>query len=91
LDLSHGVNNCSYLLNTAFIYCQTVTPNHLQEKSALDSGVQIAIPRAPPQASLFGQFREDSRRTRDATCAQRRFDGSGCDGTGPLFVLYPEV
>ena len=48
--------------------------NRLQEKSALDSGVQIAIPRVPPQASLFGQFREDSLRTRDAKCAQRRFD-----------------
>lgn len=22
-------------------------------------------------------------------CAQRRFDGGGCDGKGPLFVLYP--
>ena len=40
--------------------------NHLQEKPALDSGVQIANPRAPPQASLFGQFGEDSRRARDA-------------------------
>jgi hypothetical protein len=28
--------------------------NPLQEKSALDSGVQITNPRAPPQASLFG-------------------------------------
>jgi hypothetical protein len=28
--------------------------NHLQEKSPLDSGVQIANPRWPPQASLFG-------------------------------------
>ena len=28
--------------------------NHLQEKSALDSGIRIANPRAPPQASLFG-------------------------------------
>ena len=27
--------------------------NHLQEKSSLDSGVQIHHPRAPPQASLF--------------------------------------
>jgi len=26
---------------------------HLQEKSSLDSGVQIPNPRAPPQASLF--------------------------------------
>jgi hypothetical protein len=26
---------------------------HLQEQSSLDSGVQIAHPRAPPQASLF--------------------------------------
>ena len=27
--------------------------NHLEEKSPLDSGVQIPNPRAPPQASLF--------------------------------------
>jgi len=26
----------------------------LQEKSSLDSGVQIPNPRAPPQAGLFG-------------------------------------
>ena len=34
-------------------------------------------------------FGEDSRRARDAKCPQRRFDGGGCDGKGPLFVLYP--
>ena len=28
--------------------------NHLQENSPLDSGIQIANPRALPQASLFG-------------------------------------
>jgi hypothetical protein len=28
--------------------------NHLQEKSALDSGIRIPSPCAPPQASLFG-------------------------------------
>lgn len=28
----------------------------------------------PPQASLFGQFRGDSLRARDAKYAQRRFD-----------------
>jgi len=27
--------------------------NHLEEKSRLDSGLQIPNPRAPPQASLF--------------------------------------
>jgi hypothetical protein len=32
---------------------------------------------------------EDSRRARDAKCAQRRFDGGGCDGKGPLFGVYP--
>ena len=26
---------------------------------------------------------EDFRRARDAKCAQRRFDGGGCDGKGP--------
>ncbi len=28
--------------------------NHLAEKSPLDSGIRIAHPRAPPQASLLG-------------------------------------
>jgi len=32
------------------------TLDPLQEKSPLDSGIQIANPRAPPQASLFGYF-----------------------------------
>ena len=27
--------------------------NHLEEKSPMDSGLQIPNPRAPPQASLF--------------------------------------
>jgi hypothetical protein len=27
--------------------------NHLQQKSSLDSGVQMPHPRAPPQANLF--------------------------------------
>jgi len=27
--------------------------NHLEERSPLDSGVQIRNPRAPPQARLF--------------------------------------
>jgi hypothetical protein len=30
--------------------------NHLQQKSSLDSGVQIPNPRAPPQTILFSQF-----------------------------------
>ena len=34
-------------------------------------------------------FGEDSQGARDARWAQQRFNGGGCDGKGPLFVLYP--
>ncbi len=35
-------------------------------------------------------FGEDSRGARDAKWAQQLFNGGGCDGKGPLFVLYPD-
>ncbi len=34
-------------------------------------------------------FGENSRAARDAKWAQQRFNGGGCNGIGPLFVLYP--
>ncbi len=34
-------------------------------------------------------FGEDFQGARDAKWAQQRFNGGGCDGKGPLFVLCP--
>ncbi len=34
-------------------------------------------------------FGDDFQGARDAKWAQQRFNGGGCDGKGPLFVLYP--
>jgi len=38
---------------------------------------------------LFEVWSEDSGGARDARWAQQPFNGGGCDGKGPLFVLYP--
>ncbi len=35
-------------------------------------------------------FGEDYQGVRDAKWAQQRFNAGGCDGKGPLFVLYPQ-
>ncbi len=56
-------------------------------------GLRMAIGgKTGKEGGFSGQragFGGDSRRARDAKWAQQRFNGGGCDGKGPLFVLYP--